>query len=67
MAQTDTNLPRFIKASTLSKVMTCDVHGQREIWMQFNPPTTNTVPDISRIRCVDCLEEIIPARVRSVI
>lgn len=67
MAQTDTNLPRFIKASTLAKKITCDIHGDREIWMQFNPPTGNTVPDIARLRCVDCLEEVIPFRLRSVV
>jgi hypothetical protein len=44
-------------------VFTCDVHGDRKIVMQFNPPAGsqgNQIPDPNRLRCVDCLEEVDP-------
>ena len=69
MAANDTTIPRFVKPSALSpaRVFTCDVHGVRDVIIQFNPPTGATIPDVTRIRCVDCLEEIIPNRIRSVV
>lgn len=69
MAQTDTRIPRFLTATLLAIPMECDVHGAREIWVQFNPPANNAtvqVPDVNRMRCVDCWEESIPARVRQI-
>lgn len=69
MAATDTSIPRFIRPSTLTppKTFTCDVHGIRDVVMQFNPPAGNTIPDVTRLRCVDCLEDTIPNRIRSVV
>jgi hypothetical protein len=68
MAQSDTSIPRFVRVSQLTppRVFICDVHGNRDIVMQFNPPAGNTIPDVNRLRCVDCLEEVIPNRIRSV-
>lgn len=72
MAQNDSMIPRFLDVSKLNPPVqfTCDVHGDRKIVMQFNPPAQNAavqVPDTARLRCVDCLEDTIPARIRSVV
>ena len=68
MAANDTTIPRFIKPSALSpvRVFTCDIHGVRDVVIQFNPPGTATIPDVTRLRCMDCFEEMIPNRIRSV-
>lgn len=71
MAATDSNIPRFLDVSKLnpSVSFTCDVHGDRKIVMQFNPPAANAqvqVPDPARLRCVDCFEEVLPNRIRQV-
>jgi hypothetical protein len=72
VAQNDSNIPRFLDVTKLNPpvTFTCDVHGERKIVMQFNPPPSNAqvqIPDVTRLRCVDCLEEVIPSRVRSVV
>jgi hypothetical protein len=68
MAQNDSSIPRFLDVSKLNPPVrfTCDQHGERKIVMQFNPPSGSTIPDPTRLRCVDCLEEVIPSRIRSV-
>jgi hypothetical protein len=72
MAATDSQIPRFLDVTKLNPpvTFTCDVHGDRKMVMQFNPPSGsqgNQIPDPTRLRCVDCLEEVIPARIRSVV
>jgi hypothetical protein len=71
MAANDSTIPRFLDVSKLNPPVkfTCDVHGERKIVMQFAPPSGsqgNQIPDPARLRCVDCLEEVIPSRIRSV-
>ena len=71
MAQNDGTTPRFLDVSKLNPPVRfiCDQHGDRKMVMQFNPPAANApvqIPDATRLRCVDCLEEVIPSRVRSV-
>lgn len=72
MPQSDASIPRFVDLSKLNPVrrFTCDVHGDRNVVMQFNPPANNVpeqIPDPARLRCADCLEEAIPSRIRSVV
>lgn len=72
MPQSDSSTPRFVDLSKLNPVrrFTCDVHGDRNVVMQFNPPANNAaeqIPDPTRLRCADCLEEVIPSRIRTVI
>jgi hypothetical protein len=72
VAANDSSIPRFLDVTKLNPpvVFTCDVHGDRKIVMQFNPPANNApvqIPDVNRLRCVDCLEDTIPARIRSVV
>jgi hypothetical protein len=40
MAANDSNIPRFLDVTKLNPpvAFTCDVHGDRKIVMQFNPP-----------------------------
>ena len=60
MAANDTILPNFIDVTKLTpaKVFECDVHGVRRMVIRFNGDNT-------RVRCIDCLEDLIPNRVRS--
>ena len=60
MALTDTILPAFIDLSKLTpaKTFECDVHGFRKMVLRFNGDNT-------RVRCVDCFEEMIPKTLRS--
>lgn len=71
MAATDSNIPRFLDVSKLNPPVSfsCDVHGDRKIVIQFNPPAANAqnqVPDVTRLRCVDCFEDTLPDRIRQV-
>jgi hypothetical protein len=62
MAATDITLPAFIDVTKLTpaRVFTCDVHGVRKFVIQFNG-------DINRVRCIDCFEDTLPNRVRSIV
>lgn len=62
MAKSDTILPNFVNMTTLTppKIFTCDVHGQRDFVMRFNGDNT-------RLRCIDCLEDMIPKTLRSLV
>ena len=60
MAANDTILPAFIDVTKLTpaKTFECDRHGVRRMVIRFNG-------DNARIRCIDCLEDLIPNTVRS--
>lgn len=60
MAANDTTIPAFINVSMLvpARTFVCDVHGDRKMVIRFNG-------DNNRVRCLDCLEDMIPNRVRS--
>lgn len=62
MAKTDTTLPAFVNLATANppKVFTCDVHGQRDFVIRFNGDNT-------RVRCIDCFEDMLPRTLRSLV
>lgn len=62
MAYSDTTLPQFVDTTKLTpaRTFTCDIHGLRKFVVLFNA-------DINRAYCIDCFEDSLPHRTRSMI